>query len=556
MTTALLRPDVTVETADVGPLKVDGGWIELDSSVVPYASAQIDIPLTADTSLEGFDPRDNVRVVVEASAAAETTSRSFDLGLRERTVNHEAKVVTIKLASDEALLLDYATLTLDSGARAKQNSVRAVVNYVLARIGAALASGGPDADVTAYWQVTNLFPDPSAENATVAWSPDVASPNIVRDGSTYAPPFEGSYLLRVQATSTSPLSIGQTLPVGVTQGKTYTAALYLRSYAGNTKNARVTIRWTGPTGNFIRDTQGAYAMTPSSKWNRYVVTAPAPPGATGARLFIDWSGTHSVGNLHFVDGIMFHEGNEAIPFYTGSTPANAHYSYSWARDVNGSASTREPVIERSPELFTWKPGTSAWDYLQPLITSVGLRLFCDEKRVWRLIDPADYSVAGLLSVSPANATESGDTITREDAEIFATGVVARYVWRDDLDIDQVAFDSAGTPQKVYVRDFPHPYPGPGAAAAILARRLGTGRTQDVVTLPQWTATPGMVVSITMPSTVEQQGKLSAVRFSLDDDALMSLGTRGLIDIPEDSWFAVDPSEAWTDPPDITWNQWV
>jgi hypothetical protein len=45
----------------------------------------------------------------------------------------------------------------------------------------------------------------------------------------------------------------------------------------------------------------------------------------------------------------------------------------------------------------------------------------------------------------------------------------------------------------------------------------------------------------------------SVRFSLGDDGLMNLGTRGLIDIPLGSWLDWDPDEAWQDvDPSITW----
>jgi hypothetical protein len=108
--------------------------------------------------------------------------RVFDLGLRSRTVDHQSKTVTVDLASDEALLMDYATLTEDGGARAHQASLRAVCNYVLGKIGASLAPGGPDADVTAYWSLANLFPDPSAESPVLAWAPDVNAPAPTRSG--------------------------------------------------------------------------------------------------------------------------------------------------------------------------------------------------------------------------------------------------------------------------------------------------------------------------------------------------------------------------------------
>jgi hypothetical protein len=232
---------------------------------------------------------------------------------------------------------------------------------------------------------------------------------------------------------------------------------------------------------------------------------------------------------------MFYEGDELVPYFAGDTPASSTYTYAWATAANASASTRTPATLREPELFVWKPGTSAWDYLQPFTTSAGLRLYCDEARVWRLVDPATHAVAGVVSLAGWNSARGADTISREDADVFATGVVVRYAWTDPDGIAHTAYDAAGTPSRVFVLDMGRPYPGPGAAAKILARRDGAGRTQEVAALVNWATTPGMEASITMPAAPLQRGKVTAVRFSLGDDALMDVSTRGLIDIPGDSW---------------------
>jgi hypothetical protein len=214
---------------------------------------------------------------------------------------------------------------------------------------------------------------------------------------------------------------------------------------------------------------------------------------------------------------------------------------------------REAIVQRPPELFVWKPGVTAWDFLQPLLTPVNIRLFCDELRVWRLIDPAEYDVPGYVTVNPGNAPAGTDRITREDAEVYAPGFDIRYRWEYAPGLPQVAYDVAGTPEKVVTFEYRRPFPGPGAAAAILARRSGTGRVQAVTTLANWSTTPGMYARITLPLSPEQDGKVSRVRFSLGDDALMDVGTRGLIDIPDGSWLDWDADEAWQDVGDsVTW----
>jgi hypothetical protein len=46
----------------------------------------------------------------------------------------------------------------------------------------------------------------------------------------------------------------------------------------------------------------------------------------------------------------------------------------------------------------------------------------------------------------------------------------------------------------------------------------------------WTTTPGMEASLTLPASEQTRGKVASVRFELGDSGLMDVGTRGLIDI--------------------------
>lgn len=70
--------------------------------------------------------------------ARSATSRAFILNIRSRSINHAAATMTVELASDEALLQDFALVS-------KKNydivslDVRTIVNAVLGEIGAVLA---------------------------------------------------------------------------------------------------------------------------------------------------------------------------------------------------------------------------------------------------------------------------------------------------------------------------------------------------------------------------------------------------------------------------------
>lgn len=81
--------------------------------------------------------------------------RSFDLGIRSRRVNINAATITLELASDEALLQDYA-LVQAVNSNPASTDLRTIVKGVLARIDGGLVDGTETATVTsdaATWAV-------------------------------------------------------------------------------------------------------------------------------------------------------------------------------------------------------------------------------------------------------------------------------------------------------------------------------------------------------------------------------------------------------------------
>lgn len=125
--------------------------------------------------------------------------------------------------------------------------------------------------------------------------------------------------------------------------------------------------------------------------------------------------------------------------------------------------------------------------------------------------------------------------------VWSDHVIVHYSWKDALGVSQEMWDSAysGT-IKGYVVEINTPWPGPGAAAGILARAAGRGRTQDVTALSDYTATPGMAIVTTLPGTPIQSGVLSSVSWRWDKTADdMVVTSRGLTDTPTNAWiFAV------------------
>lgn len=553
MTTRLIYPYVRLDLPGAGitDLEINSGRLTIDSGIIPYGIADLVLPLDAAAPLDPLDPRDDVRLIVNAASGI-STPRPFNLGIRERRVDYVAKTITVRATTDEALLQDYAVLTSDNGARAYEGSLRAIVDYVLGKVipGAALEPGTDDANMTAAWEVSLLNYQPQADT-TAGFS--VGSTATISTSTNT--PFVGSAVIVWTSTNATAAFISPNMDRSVRPGATYTFSGYFR--AGTPATSRpIWTRWIWRDRDGVeigRNNATPVAVAAGLAWTRVVSTYTAPVGAAVLELAIVANVT-AAGQTQALDGIMIYEGSETIPFFYGGTAADSLYTYSWSGDPSLSSSVRTPIVERDPSLFVWEPGETAWEFLEPLLTVAGLRLYCDELRRWYLVDPSTWTVPGLKSLSGTNTTDASDTISRDDPQVFATGVVVRYAWTDANDLDRVAFDTAGTPDKVVRIDYARPFPGPGAAAAILARRNGTGRTQEITALVDYTTSPGMEAQISLPDTITQGGRIVSVGFDLNNGAEMSVGTRGLIDIPASSWLAWTPAaQAWQDVPvGTTW----
>lgn len=543
--TPLSRPTATV-VVDDHTLSASDGDVSLDAGKVPYAQARLDIPLTSADVAEALDPRDDLRALVTAGDAIAGTSRPFDLTVRSRVVDHRQKRVTLGLASDEALLMDYAPIIQDVGAFAYQSSMRGVIDYVLTKIGAELAPGDVDADVTPYWAVSNAVGNPSFTVDTSQWISATFNSTLDRSGSAG---YIGVGRARCTASGTGVVGLhwgtttgGLTYIQSATPGRTYTASMYLLSSVA--KNAYIGIRFTDGTTYTDVTTIATPTALNTSTWTRLTITATCPAGKSGVSFYAIGQ-AYTSGQIMYADNAMLHEGDVVVPYFDGDTADDGAYTYEWAGDADASASSRTPLIDRPREMLIWEPGVTAWDFLAPITATAGLRLFCDELRVWRLINPATYSVPGVVAIAGYNATEGIDRVDLEDQNANCTGVVVMYRWQDPDKIERRATDAAGEPGRVLRFEYDRPYPGPGAAAAILARRQGAGRVQDVTALTDWTVTPSSEASITLPATVQQIGTLRSVRWDIKS-GLMRVGTSGLLDAVPGSWLAWDPDEAWED----------
>jgi hypothetical protein len=184
----------------------------------------------------------------------------------------------------------------------------------------------------------------------------------------------------------------------------------------------------------------------------------------------------------------------------------------------------------------WKPGVSAWDYLEPLLETASLRLWCDEGGLWYLTERLPIVPGQVVASALVNLTRYVDRMTF-DANVWTDAVVVEYRWVDEFDLNQVAYDYAGAqPARAalhLVRENTV-YPGPGAAAGILNRAQGRGRVLEIATVSSYRHTPGQAAQITPLVGDVQTGSLSALTWKVPEGEA-ELRTRGLVDTPETAY---------------------
>ncbi len=541
MTTPLLRPFATVAIED-SDLPVSEGSVRLDAMSVPYGSASLTVPLTDLSLAEDIDPRDGQRIQLTAGDDERGTSRTFDLGLRSREVDHKQKTIRLTLATDEAILQEYAPLA-DVDLWDYRTSLRSVVNQVLAACipGAALeATPHRDANVTPRWEQVNLITNPRGTVDATGWGSSLSGgvagtvgtigTSLTVDGAAVGTSLRLS--ITTTGTGNALLRYGDANGPKVNAGDLYTFSGWLFHNAGTgiQKNGRLILRFLNAAGATLSEKVVNKSTLLSDSWEKFTVTHLAPPNTDRAILYAGVTNGMPSGTTVRITGAVFAGGTRNDVWFDGDRTDDTSYTYDWTPDARTTPSVRVPVGgEVDPDSLLWPAGVTAWDFLVPLTAGAGLRLFCDEQRRWRLIDPDEYHVPGVVSLSPTVATEGADLISRDNPEVYCTGVVVRYGWTDAQGVRKTKVDTAGTAGVLLVFELERPFPGAGVAAAILSRRSGQGRVQEVTALARWNATPSQQANVSLPGAIEQIGQVEAIEWGLSN-GLMNVKTRALTDI--------------------------
>lgn len=560
-----------VGTPDV-ELSVKGGTITLDAGQAPHVTASIDIDMSSAVNsggltpavtltpsatltpssgsvgstvdLTALDPREGVRVRVDVDATfpTKTQSRSFNLGLRSRTVRHRDGVVTLDLASDEALLTDYAPFEDDTAPRSLEGSLRDIVDYVLNEVdpGAALESTpDDDADMTAYWPLTNLVTNPSGYPGTQGYS---AGGNCSAVESRTAG-YVGGTSVRWRSAGSGGCYL-KAAPVSMDAGQTYYMSARIINTSG--RNLRIGMWFYDPAGGLISTYESPVTVA-SGGYDLLETFITPPPGVASAVPFAIF-GALGAAETAALDALMVVPSDEAVEYFQPGVSVPG-YTMSWESGGGGEGyaqATRTPDVERDPESTIWRAGTSAMDFLAPLVQAAGLRLVCNESSEWTL-RPASYTSPGQTVVRHAvNLLDADDTLTREPGTWF-DGAVAEYKWTDRNGIQQRKIDSYGlvdppTSVRFFERDTA--FPGPGFAQYAVERAQGRGREVQVVSVANWDASAEQDCEISLLDSPVQTGKTESVTFRLDDDTMLVRART--VDTADLAWSLGPDDLAWDD----------
>ncbi len=526
------------------PLELLGGQITLSDQRSPHVTASISVAMPSLETLTYLDPRDGARVIITAQFTPTTgpgVTRTFNLGVRDYEVDQAGALVRVSLASDEALLEDYAPLALDESPREYETSLRGVVNYVLAKIGATLQPGTEDADVTRTWALTNLVMNPAADTTTGYTLGTNASTLSVGNSS----PYQGTGYIRwvaVTAGVASFLNVGIS-DTRVNAGDRMTFNAYVRASAAGL-TGRLYVQYRDSAGAVVGD--GALSpittLATGTGWSELSLTLTVPEGIVAAQPYV--VGYGPAGSVFAADACSYYADHEFVDWFSGSS-GNPGYATAWSGAANNSPSTRTPLVERPREALQWQAGQSAMDFLAPLVQSLGLRLVCDEARRWTLRDE-EHTAPGSLAIRyGVNMIEGSERISR-DAGLWFDARTTIYRYRDAAGVEQIREDSYALAlpyTKHTVLELEAPYPGPGRSAYAVRRAQSRGREVAATAVADWRAAAEQPVTIALASAPIQTGRTSEVRFDLDTDRMAI--TARTTDTPPLAW-VLGPS-------DLTWN---
>lgn len=181
--------------------------------------------------------------------------------------------------------------------------------------------------------------------------------------------------------------------------------------------------------------------------------------------------------------------------------------------IGARAEIQAPDFLVELEATAWKPGVSVWDWLAPMVQAAGLRLYCNELGRWFLTGP--LAPHPEIALSPTTGLISAPETLSRDTD-----------WYDAMIVEYTGgtvpvYDFAGTPgsSRTGFISLASRYPGPGAAAASLARSRSLGVSMTPVAVSNYLTEPGSPLAIVHPGYPTRSGYVRAVTFTYPDSTM-------------------------------------
>lgn len=503
--------------------------ITLDAGRAPHVSGTLTIARPPEDVADLLDVRSSppprVRVTADAVFGDSTQHREFDLTVRSRPVRHRDGTMTLTLASDDALIEDYAPLE-DIRLLAVTDLATLCEAVILESTGESVSVGGETADITPLWDARNELLNPSLGADAANWGAGSGASALTRVAIS-----GGGFGLRWQSAAGD----SDVYPhSGITQtratpGKVHIAGVRVQSTIA--RMTRLTMRFYDVASGLLAEFSSPYALSSTGGHQEYVVEGLAPSQSAYVFVFIHTTG-NTAGQFHFASRARLVTSEFDPGHFDGATADTALYDYAWTGPANASPSTRRALIDApEPAALVWDAGQSGLDFLHPLVQAAGLRLVCDEARSWTLRDE-DYSASGALNLrAGVNIIDAEDVIDRADDQWYDAAVTI-YIWPDVYGVEQRRIDAYGMPGYSRLRRFEKrtPYPGPGFSEYAVRRAQSRGRTVTFTTVADWRAQAEQPLVVRLTGAPIQTGKTDRVTFNLDRDEMTGM-TRST-DTPE------------------------
>lgn len=573
-------------------IDVTGAVVRIDDRAIPRVTIDMTIPAPDAATEALFDPAAGQIVGAYTTYAGADTAYPYDygwLGYVSSTRRNLDGTLQVTAVSCDVRLLEYSPAVVDEGCKALQSDLRLIWQYVLNKVyGGTTQDGwwiylGPDGDLSVpptpfptYRAATNLVPNPGFEYGVTGWTAAQSSIAVVTTQRR-----TGAYSLQITPSSSLNTSRA-TIAMNLQPNTTYTLSAWVRQSAvmGSSANAqRCTLKVSANVSNVVQDLVASDApRNVANTWTRVSVTFTMPALADAGSVLVQMlNGTsNSAPVTVWWDDVMVVEGDgidtdgtSPIPSFDGDTVDGTNgYNYAWQGTPGSSSSTRTPIIDRDPDILTWSPGQTAYDFLQPLMEAFGYRTVAGD---FYPANGRNAIVPGLEFVTSAytgNRTgisqiaqgrnlysvETGksrsDTFP-DGTPLFADAVIIKYTWTDNLGIEHVAYDAHAPAGyvKPYFLEVNEPFAGPGRAKSLFARLVARRSIYQATYRLNVIARPSMQVSIT--SDLLPGGAVLGQADTVEHDIVngtTTITTKNTVAYPASAWLRLPAGESWNASP--------